>query len=285
MKISLSVRDFTIDFVISRFSPDDVRAVRNLIQAVDRSILAIRPDTELFDDHHSESESDSRMTSNVAPLTPFQTDRNTTRLICSCLKEPTRHVIDAMTESVKCADTVILQIGGQAPSQLPSNLAVSLENLRTAMAAFDSADAALMANPDLPSLYHKSPDVAELFLFIHPVRQTADKIEQLSAKILEMQATNKSWKIRPPSYPLHKAIMRANAQVRHDRGGLTAGFYFRSKRQLDRTMADLQSTAYVPAGRDQAIGQDLNLNSALGEYQLEQQFASGKSPDVPKILK
>ena len=206
-------------------------------------------------------------------------------LICSTLREPTRQVIDAMVESINCADAIILEIGGQnAPPNL-KNLSSSLGRLRAAKASFDSADAVLVANPDLPSMYHKSPDVSELFLFIHPVRQTADKVENLVAKVMEMQSTSKRWKIRPPSYPLNKSVMRTNAQVRHDRGGLTAGFYFRSKRQLERTMADLQSTPYVPAIRHQAVSKDLNTDSVMGQYQLEQELASGKHPDVPRMMK
>ena len=207
----------------------------------------------------------------------------TVHLICSSLREPTRNLIDAMTESVRLADSVILHIGGRSAHPDPGSLSVSLERLRTAKAAFDSADALLVANPNLPSMYHRSVDVVELFLFVHPVRQAADKVESLITKVLEMESTNTRWNIRPPSYPLHKAVMRTNAQVRHDRGGLTAGFYFRSKRQLDRTMADLSSTAYVPAARQQDTGADVNEDSVMGEYQLEQEMASGKVSNVPRM--
>ena len=48
INISQAVRDFTIDFTITRFSPDDIREVRNMIQGVLRAILSIRPDTQLF---------------------------------------------------------------------------------------------------------------------------------------------------------------------------------------------------------------------------------------------
>ncbi len=279
------MRDFTIDLTISRFVPNDVRSIRNLIQAVDRSILAIRPDTSLFDADASPSQSTSGVTSNLFSSTPSHDSGSTTRLICSSLRDPTRQVIDAMIDSVKCADAIILQTGGQNVSQDSRASLMSLDRLRSAKAAFDSADAALVASPELPSLYHKSPDVAELFLFIHPVKQTADKVESLIAKICEMQSTSRHWRIRAPSYPLFKALMRTNPQVRHDRGGLTAGFYFRSKRQLDKTMADLSSTAYIPARRDEATGGDPNQDSVMGEYQMEQEMASGKHPDVPKMVR
>ncbi|KAL6717817.1 Zinc finger protein [Lecanora helva] len=284
VRVSQRVRDFTIEFTISRFSPDDVRSVRNLIQAVDRSILAIKPDTALLAEprlqahpspHASLTSLSGVNESKAAPV----------HLICDSLQKPTRKLIDSMIEAVKQIDFAILHVGGRKMQQDPGALLSTLESLQTAKAAFDSADALLVGNPDLPSMYQKSAEVIELFLFVHPVRQTADKVEALGNKVQEMQSTKTQWKIRPPSYPFYKAIMRSNAQVRHDRGGLTAGFYFRSKRQLDRTMADLQSTAYIPAARHENTDKRTDQDSVMGEYQQEQEMASGNARNVSKLTK
>ena len=277
--ISQAVRDFTIDITISRFVPDDVRSIRNLVQAVERLILAIRPDTTLFD--VADSSKESADTTNI----PVSENYRASRLICDTLRKPTRALIDSMIQSVKCADIACLRIGGQNAPKAPGSLSASLHHLQLAKRAFDSADALLVAHPDLPALYHQSPDVAELFLFVHPVRQIANNVEYLIEKVLEMEITDTKWKIRLPSYPFYKAVLRTNPQVRHDRGGLTAGFYFRSKQRLKRTMEDLQSTAYEPAVRREIASKDQNEGSALGEYQLEQELASGKHPDVSSIKK
>jgi len=281
--LSQAVRDFTIEFTVSRFLPDDVRSIRNLIQAVQRSILSIRPNTTLFDDVDiltQEATGHTNTTSGTLPRLSIPENERPIYLISSCLREPTRNLVDAMVQSVRCADATILKMCGQSFSKHPVLLAKSLDLLRSAKEIFDSADALLVKHHDLPSLYHKSADVVQLFLFVHPVRQTADKVDVFVAKVLEIQSSNKHRGLRPPSYPFHKAIMRTNAQVRHDRGGLTAGFYFRSKRQLDRTMADLQSTAYVPATRHQTADEDSNQETVLGEYKLEQEIASEKHPDA-----
>lgn len=265
-----------------------MRAIRNLIQAVERSILSIRPDTTIFEDLADSTQEASQRINGASDMLhrphPLENQR-TIHLISSCLGEPTRNLIDAMLQSIKCADAAILKIGGQSSSKAPISLSKSLELLRSTEEAFDSADALLVKHPDLPSLYHKSADVVELFLFVHPVRQTAEKVEAFVAKVLEMQSSNNPWRLRLPSYPWRKAVMRTNAQVRHDRGGLTAGFYFRSKTQLDRTMADLQSTAYVPAARHQTADEGHNMETVMGEYQLEQEMASGKHPDVSRKAK
>lgn len=283
--LSQAVRDFTIEFTVSRFVPDDVRSIRNLIQAVQRSVLSIRSDTIFFNEIDAATQGatqDTNATTEMLPRPSVPKNKHATHLISSCLREPTRSLINAMKESIKCADATILKISGQSSLQDPVSLIKSLERLRSTKDAFDSADALLVKHPDLPSLYHKSADVIELFLFVHPVRQTAEKVEMFVAKVLEMQSSNNHWRVRIPSYPFHKSIMRANAQVRHDRGGLTAGFYFRNKRQLDRTMAELQSTAYVPASRHQTVDDYTNQESVLGEYQLEQEMAMGKHPKVSR---
>ena len=282
VNISQAVRDFTLDFTVSRFLPDDLVLIRNLIQGVIRSILAIAPDTTLFADFDPLVELASEQdTENVQPTLHHERAKRT---ICQTLKEPTRLLVDAMIASIMRVDQTILSIGGQTVARNESHLlSQTLDNLRIAKEAFDSADALLVAHPHLSSDYAKSADVIRLFLFVHPVRQTVDKVEALVAKVLEMQQAKRNWRIRAPSYPFSKAIMRTNAQVRHDRGGLTAGFYFRSKRQLDRAMAELQSSAYIPAARHAAGGQGLKdapeQPQVIGEYQKEQEYDHGKSSD------
>lgn len=252
VNLSQAVRDFTIEFTISRFQPDDVRSIRNLIQAVIRSVLSIRPDTNLWNVPNGEHQA------STVSLGSFRTGEDLENhgpiaLIRSVLGDPTRELIESMSAATASADRVIMHIGGQRASA--ESLSQVLQRLRTAKKEFDNADARLIDHPDLPTTYAKQPAVIEILLFVHPVRQTADKVEAFVDKVAEMQGKGNAWRLRRPSYPWRKAIMRTNPQVRHDRGGLTAGFYFRSKNQLDRVMADLHSTAYVPAKRQEvAVG-------------------------------
>ena len=281
VNVSQASRDFTLEFTVSRFLPDDVILVRNLIQGVIRSVLAITPNPILFAAFNPLTDAASGQRTEIIEQSFVPHHVRAEATVCQTLKEPTGILIDAMVASIACADKMILSIGGQGGASNDSNLLLrALDNLRTAKQAFDSADALLVAHPHLSSEYAKSSDVIELFLFVHPVRQTADKVEALAAKVWEMQAKSK-WRIRAPSYPLHKAIMRTNAQVRHDRGGLMAGFYFRSKKHLDRTMAELQSSAYIPAARHAAGGTTLGdapeQPPIIAEHQKEQEYDHGKS--------
>lgn len=283
VNVSQAIRDFTLEFTISRFLSDDVVLIRNLIQGVIRSILSITPDPTLFEDFEPLTEPASDQITANTRQSPLPHHERAKRTICQSLNKPTKTLIEAMLASIMQADQTILLIGGQKATEIKAHLLPqALDNLRSAKEAFDSADALLVAHPHLSSEYAKSPDVIQLFLFVHPVRQTADKVEALVAKVLEMQQAERKWRIRAPSYPFNKALMRTNAQVRHDRGGLTAGFYFRSKRQLDRTMAELQSSAYIPAARHAAESQALKDTPAeqpaiIGAHQQEQEYDHGKS--------
>jgi len=261
VNLSQAVRDFTIDLSFTRFNPNDVQCIRDLIQAVIKSLLRIMPNTTLFEAAQLGTENHT--------LDP-QRDQ-CMDLIKAHLSAPTRNLISAMLETIRSADSAIMAISGHggpaSMSQEYSSIESTLVDLQTAKSSFDASDTQLINHKDLPPTYANQPEVVELFLFIHPVRQAADKVEAFISKVLNMKQKNQGWRFRPPSYPWWKGLMRTNAQVRHDRGGLTAGFYFRSKNELDRTMADLQSRAYIPATRHEQSGQPAVKISAHGEVE------------------
>ena len=255
VKVSGAVRDFLIEFTFSRFRAAETLLLRNLIQGVIRSILAIESDTTLFDSIPSEPED--------GPL-------ETVDLIRKRLGEPSRMLLVAMRQCIKSTDAAILNMAGlRPPSDMRKeaiSLKVSLTGLVGAEQAFDEADNQLLEIDNITMAYKNDVATIELFLFIHPLRQAASKIEALANHVSTMQSQNQAWRIQAPSYPWYKAINRTNAQVRHDRGGLTAGFYFRTKHQLERSMADLQRTAYVPAVRHETTkGQPQPHMSTIGD--------------------
>ena len=238
--LSTAVRDFILEVEISRFHSDEATTLRNLLQAVLRSLLSLEPETTLFDN-------ESEVMEAQRPLEDV--DRYAAGLIRRTLAGPTRDLIEAMRIAIEDADKVILYLGGQKAK--PTSIAASLGQLQASKRNFDAADLALLSRPDLSASYAKQPECVGLLLFVHPVRQTADKVEAFIQKVFEMQQRNRGWRIRLPTYPWRKAFTRSNAQVRHDRGGVTAGIFFQSQRQLQRTIADLQSTAYVPGTRQE----------------------------------
>ncbi|KAI4120641.1 MAG: hypothetical protein LQ338_006865 [Usnochroma carphineum] len=237
--------------------------MRNLAQSVIRALLSIKADTELFDIPSTDlnlENSNGGMVQRDHAVEGLPAEGNTQpirELIARRLAKPTRGLIDAMDACIIGCDAAIINIGGQRrhlyPSQSPLDLSQAVQALSASIDAIEAADAALVADPALPSRASAVPEAVSLFLFVHPLRQAADKVLALSERVVQMQERRLDWTLRLPSYPLLKQLYRTNAQVRHDRGGLTAGFYFRTKAQLDRTMADLQSRPFVPANRNNSL--------------------------------
>ena len=241
VRLSTATRDFTIEFTYSKIRAGDVKVLRNEIQGLIRAILALKPSTSLFDAYdevHGE---------------PADTIRQ-------CLAGPVGGLLEAMRDCILATDMKMLNIAGLTATAarygqtLPLHDALAM--LKTSQEAFDRADARLLEEGKFITACKGNIEVIELFLFVHPVRQAADTIMILSQHVLDMQKRCYKWRIQAPSYPWYKAINRSNPQVRHDRGGLTAGFYFRTKRSLERTMASLlnddASPAKTLAGKAQA---------------------------------
>ena len=267
VKLSGAVRDFTLEVTASRYLPDDSRILRNLIQGVIRSVLSIRTETILFemiDDNPEAMAGDNESAEKeslpqVGPSPPSH--EASLSAICSLLASPTRELIEAMKSAIQHVDMTLAEIGGIAFSHATfdsyhENLSQAHELLQSAIHAFDAADRLLIQRQELRTAYANNDDIIDIFLFVHPVRQTADKVQDLLRKALEVQHQSKHWRINLPTYPFHKSLNRVNAQVRHDRGGMTAGFYFRTKQQIEKTIADFQSSTYVPRRRSVAPGDD-----------------------------
>ena len=261
VNLSDAVRDLTIDISVTKFEPADVTGLRNLLQAIVRSVLAVETNTALPGMYKNVNNLDYVAAAEENGTGSQQTPTSgVTLLLSKSLVRPLRAMIISMKSVVKSSDAVLLDISGYRKYLSPrastdEDLAQVLHGLQDSMAAFDLADSALVNNHQLPASYADDPEIVQILLFIHPVRQIASNVEALGKKVLEMQQTNRSLRFRWWSYPWKKALNRTNPQVRHDRGGLTAGFYFRSKRQLDRTMHDLQSRVYVPLPDHQLIGE------------------------------
>lgn len=229
VKLSGAVRDFTIDLSISRFRPDDVRSVRNLMQGVIRDILSIRPDTLIFEpvDVARSAYQFSESNGKLVEETP-EDNRVALNIICQALATPTRDLLNTMVTCIKVVDQVLTSIGGgitfAESSSNKEKLTHDLELLLKTISAFDAADARLVDRIHLLSEYTTRPEVVDIFLFVHPVRQAADKVRLLVEKVVEIQKQNRKWTVNLPSYPFIKSLNRVNLQVRHDRGGLTAAF-------------------------------------------------------------
>lgn len=225
MDMSLAYRDMRIDITITRFRPNDVRELRNSVQGVVRALLSMNTDTELFEDWSDTLEitvaDDAGSESEV---------EDSGRKVARALSGPTREVIDCMSEGVKTCHAALMGMTGWrkhfGPSKDVSSDLVPVQlRMQNSLAAFDTAEDHLLRSNDRPETYADHGQAVEFLVFARHVRETAGAVVNLMTIVQDMHTSSKSIRINLPVYPFGKALYRTNAQVRHDRGGVTAGMY------------------------------------------------------------
>jgi len=293
VQVSQAYRDLVLDISLTRFRPSDVMLLRNLIQGVIRSQLALKVEHQLFDElelqdthHKNQGEATVDIDNHRRPMAQrSNSEQRAIGLITNRLSKPTSDLLICMRKSLASCDAVLMDMSGYRQylgpeKSISSDVLGALTKIRKVMIKYDEAEEKLLASSDLPPAYSDHPEVVELFLFVHPIRQAATSVENLLVKVMEMQQRRPGWRLYLPSYPLAKAFQRTNAQVRHDRGGVTAGFYFRSQSQLSKTMRGM-SNIYQPLPRhgndsyDEKEERNTNMNrtDTIGKYAEEEDAA------------
>ncbi len=151
------------------------------------------------------------------------------RLVCFHLEDPTKQLLHSVRASLECCDAVVMDMSGYRrtlgpPDDVSSDLHTPLVEQRQIMIRFDAAEIALLEGGDLSAIAASFPEVVKILAFSRQMRQVAEAVEAVMEKVNQMQQEASNFpRVYPPSYPLHKAFNRNNAQVRHDRGGVTAG--------------------------------------------------------------
>lgn len=268
VNLSEAVRDMRSEIVLSSLKPEDTLYLRNLLQAVIRDIMAIKPDATLFDAESTpltsevvEIDETDNVAIDIEPADDSGSDApslasstaNHLELVRDVMAGPARELIDAMTDILLRCDSALMGIVGNqqlledSRNVTNSSFEASLARFQEAVRVFDEADVSLIDHPDLPCSYAAHPDLVGLFLFIHPVRQTAESVLKLATKVIEIAGQPRKRNFYLPSYPLSKSLYRASPQVLHDRGGVTAGYYFKSKQNIEDAMEKYHARPFDPS--------------------------------------
>ncbi|KAH7151858.1 hypothetical protein B0J13DRAFT_438362 [Dactylonectria estremocensis] len=242
MDMALAYRDMRIDLTITRFCPADVRELRNLVQGVVRALLSMNTETLLFEDWDLETQQVEITIGDPDAASVEDPDscdehsdsscdlEDVRRKVASTLSGPTKEVLACMTEAMKRCHAALMDLSGCrryfGPRMEVSSDITSIEvRMANALVAFDMAEASLLVSSDIPESYADQSETVELFVFARHVREAAATIVNLMVKVREMHLNSDRMRVNLPTYPPWKAIYRTNAQVRHDRGGVTAGIY------------------------------------------------------------
>ncbi|KAF7546762.1 hypothetical protein G7Z17_g8193 [Cylindrodendrum hubeiense] len=242
MDMSLAYRDMRIDITITRFRPVDVRDLRNLVQGVVRALLSMDTETLLFDDWDLEEQQveitigDPDAASCEGPDSSEESaeslfdSEDIRRKVANTLSDPTKEVLACMAEGMKRCHASLMDISGHrsyfGPSaDVSSDITPIQIRITNALVAFDMAEASLLVSSDIPESYVDQSETVELFVFARHVREAAATVVNLMVKVHEMHLNSDRMRVNLPTYPPWKAVYRTNAQVRHDRGGVTSGMY------------------------------------------------------------
>ncbi|KAL6404793.1 hypothetical protein AUP68_11624 [Ilyonectria robusta] len=242
MDMSLAYRDMRIDITVTRFRPADVRDLRNLVQGVVRALLSMDTETLLFEDWNLEEQQVEITIGDPDAASvedPDSSDErceslfdleDVRRKVANTLSEPTKEVLACMAESMKRCHAALMDLSGHRsyfgpPADISPDITPIQIRMTTALATFDMAEASLLVSSDIPESYADQSETVELFVFARHVREAAATISNLMVKVHEMYISCDRMRVNLPTYPPWKAVYRTNAQVRHDRGGVTAGIY------------------------------------------------------------
>ncbi|KAI1487837.1 hypothetical protein F5X96DRAFT_648131 [Biscogniauxia mediterranea] len=261
VSMSQAYRDLVIDFSITLFDPKDVLVLRNLIQGVIRALLSLKTESRMFDPPEKDL---SNMSDPIRPvldefvvnmdgkLPENAKEKELLKFVASNIADPTEKLLFSMKTALQVCDAVLMDMCGHRkylgpPKDVSNDVAGALVKLRKRIMAFSRCQDSVLASDRLPPTYTEYPEVVKLFAFCRPIHQAASAIDALLVKVNHMQQQQpKHPKFHFPSYPFWKALHRTNAQVRHDRGGVTAGSYFRSFNDIAELIQKIKSQEFQP---------------------------------------
>jgi hypothetical protein len=249
-----------IDITVTRFRPDEVRDLRNHMLTIVRALLSLNTETDLFNDApkdafkihiHPPATSDN-LQSPVLEKPALQEDPS--REVARSLAAPTKDILDCVMEGLSRSDAALMDLSGYRKhlgpsSQVSSDIAGIQARLKVALASFDASEDTILQSGRLPLSSIQNTEVIHLLMFARRVRETAASIMVLLEKVENMQNQSDWPRLYLPSYPLSKAVHRANKQVRHDRGGITASSYKLTFSEISEILEKMASRDHKPSAK------------------------------------
>ncbi|KAF4124373.1 protein transport [Geosmithia morbida] len=255
--LSTAYRDMQMDITITRVRPKDFGQLRNLMQAVIRSLLTMETETTMFSEmpvtvmaNHAAPSSGSDKSS-VKSCLSTAPGEDASRKVKEILATPTSEVLECMREGLRRGEAALMDLSGYRKhmgpaSDVSSHIGSIQVRLSSAFSTYDSAETTLLRSGDLSHSSLDESDVIPLFLFARHVREAANTVKTLLDKVEDMQKAPYWPRIYLPSYPLSKAVYRTNRQVRHDRGGITAGSYQVTFADIAKLLDKIKSREHRP---------------------------------------
>lgn len=235
------------------------------MQAVIRAFLSMETETFLFNDQEDDGNVAITVNSPTSPLSEDGHRRSSgvsrqnryedaSMKVMKSLAAPTKDMLDCMREGMRRSDAALMDLSGYRkhlgpPRELSSDIGPMRVRMKATLATFDNVEFHLLNSGELPQASIQDSDVVQLFMFTRRVREAAAAIESLLVKVEYMQGISDWPRLYFPSYPFWKSLHRTNRQVRHDRGGITAGSYHSTFAEIARLLDKIKSREHKPRSR------------------------------------
>ncbi|KAF3939479.1 hypothetical protein ABW19_dt0205772 [Dactylella cylindrospora] len=259
VEMSVAVRDFRSEVTFSKISPEDLTELRNSLQAVMRDFLRLECAAPVFQPPKEEKkatkpealgETKISIEVNSADEDSEDDEKEEIARLRAALAGPSREIINAMRESLEGSDVLLMQILKQRSLLRPEQRSLSIdctmlvERLVQARRRLEEAQNIWLQVHPADCSYA----IIQIFLFASTLLQSSDqvlKLIQTTSSVAQKRRTA-DWRLWLPDYPISKSIYRSNPQVRHDRGGTTTAFYFRTMKDIAILMSKIAGKAWVP---------------------------------------
>ncbi|KAK6363667.1 hypothetical protein TWF730_001087 [Orbilia blumenaviensis] len=258
VEMSIAVRDFRSEITISKISPEDMTELRNSLQAVIRDLLRLECIAPVFEPPKEELKprkgkplAETKIHIEVGDGEESEDDEKVEiDRIRAALGPPSREMITIMKEALEACDTLLMQL-------LHQTMFLPPERRKTTYNCEDLADRMAEIRDRLEEAHmiwaHVHPadasyTIIQIFLFTSTLLQASDqanKLVRVTGSIIKKRG-GAGWRFYLPNYPLEKLVYRSNPQVRHDRGGTTTAFYFRTMKDIAILMSKIAGKAWVP---------------------------------------
>ncbi|CAG9943888.1 unnamed protein product [Clonostachys rosea f. rosea IK726] len=260
--LSQAHRDLRLDLTITRFRPDDVEDLRNLMQGVIRALLSM--DTETYLVHDTSQTKSAGVIINMPEAPGVNTAdfglsneesvadlEDVSTMVLHALSKPLREVLDSILEGLDRSDAALMDLSGYRkyigpPMDISADVGAIQIHLNSTLSALNDAEITVFQSNKLTSRTMQAADIVQLFLFVRHTREAADAVQSLLDKVEDMQQMSGWPRLNFPSYSFWKAIHRANRQTRHDRGGITAGSYHFTFVQIADLLESIKSKEHKP---------------------------------------
>lgn len=222
-------RNMCNEIMLTTFSKDNVRIVRNLIQTVIGHIRIVDLPCELFSVNVAEASAVARSEEDYFNQHPVINPPDMAPKIFELFQEGARDLVLSIMDSLCLAGDFIKNIR-HPPDGISIKFQTVMADLQLRMNHLDAQYTKLIVEQQELQISRRAAINA---LFVQRLSHCGHAVFNLLRHLHGMSLETPHWRLSLPRYPWKRALTWSNTQSLHDRGGKTAGHYFRVKAEVE----------------------------------------------------